>query len=623
MTISSTVRIAGPYIGSGAATVFPFAFKVFAAAEMQVAKLNTTSNVETILVLNTDYTVQLNGDQNSNPGGTITLPAVLASGYNLTITSDIANLQPTDLTNQGGFYPEVITDALDRATIQIQQLDQNSRAIKIPLSDGVLDMTTPVVAERASKYLAFDAAGLPVVSAGTGSDSALRTDLANASAVSAGSRLSGFRQTGTGATARTVDAKLKDIVSVKDFGAVGDGVTDDTAALNAAILFCQYNHKILHISGIIRIFSTINITEQLHIEFDCHQDTGSTIPYFSNGSFILKDPSVNGWGIVITAYGFSANGGGVRGVAGYDLGGGIWIKGQHTKWKKPSVFDVGGIGIRLGADANPPYNPSNCCLLESPIISENGSHGLYIYSISNDANQCTVTNAQIIGNGGCGLKCEGGRNIFIGADIEQNDSYGIYLTGNATGNTFLNGDIELNDNPGTLLDIKIDDSSKYNNFIGISYTNKANFYYTSLSKTMIIDGSYGEIVTPVLKSERIIPSGAVGPERLIGVTFGTPTIFPVGSVNAQLNVIAGATSTVFTMPSTAINSSSALVTISNGNNNRSVVAIVVATEGTATAVATNLYRTNADFDIVISGLNVQIRNTSAVTVTAKTTAILF
>jgi len=623
MTISSTVRIAGPYIGSGAATVFPFAFKVFAAAEMQVAKLNTTSNVETILVLNTDYTVQLNGDQNGTPGGTITLPAVLASGYNLTITSDIANLQPTDLTNQGGFYPEVITDALDRATIQIQQLDQNSRAIKIPLSDGVLDMTTPVVSARQGKYLAFDSFGLPVVSSGTGSDSALRTDLANATAVSAGSRLSGFRQTGTGATARTVDAKLKDTVHIMDFGAVCDGVTNDTAALNAAILFCQYNHKILHISGIVRIFSTINITEQLHIEFDCHQDTGSTIPYFSNGSFILKDPSVNGWGIVITAYGFSANGGGVRGVAGSDLGGGIWIKGQHTKWKKPSVFDVGGIGIRLGADANPPYNPSNCCLLESPIISENGSHGLYIYSFTNDANQCTVTNAQIIGNGGCGIKCEGGRNIFIGADIEYNDSYGIYLTGNATGNTFLNGDIENNDNPGTLLDIKIDDSSICNNFIGISYTNTSNFYYTSLSKTMIIDGSYGEIVTPVLKSQRIIPSGAVGPEKLIGVTFGTPTIFPIGSVNAQLNVIAGATSTVFTMPSTATDSSSALVTISNGNNNRSVVAIVVATEGTATAVATNLYRTNADFDIVISGLNVQLRNTSAITVTAKTTAILF
>jgi hypothetical protein len=39
-----------------------------------------------------------------------------------------------------------------------------------------------------------------------------------------------FLQTGTGATARTVDAKLKDTVSVKDFGAVGDGVADDTTA---------------------------------------------------------------------------------------------------------------------------------------------------------------------------------------------------------------------------------------------------------------------------------------------------------------------------------------------------------------------------------------------------------
>jgi hypothetical protein len=199
---------------------------VFAAAEMQVVKLNTTSNVETTLALNTDYTVQLNDDQNDNPGGTIILSVVLDSGYNLTITSDIANLQPIELTNQGGFYPEVITNAFDRATIQIQQLDQNSRSIKIPLSDGVLNMTTPVVSERQGKYLAFDSLGLPVVSSGTGSDSALRTDLANATAVSAGSRLSGFRQTGTGAVARTVDAKLKDTFNIMDY-VQGDWVPND------------------------------------------------------------------------------------------------------------------------------------------------------------------------------------------------------------------------------------------------------------------------------------------------------------------------------------------------------------------------------------------------------------
>jgi parallel beta-helix repeat protein len=45
---------------------------------------------------------------------------------------------------------------------------------------------------------------------------------------------SDFTQSGTGAIQRTVDSKLKDVVSVKDFGAVGDGTTNDTTAFAAA-----------------------------------------------------------------------------------------------------------------------------------------------------------------------------------------------------------------------------------------------------------------------------------------------------------------------------------------------------------------------------------------------------
>lgn len=40
-----------------------------------------------------------------------------------------------------------------------------------------------------------------------------------------------FLQAGTGAVARTLQSKNRDIVSVKDFGAVGDGSTDDAAAI--------------------------------------------------------------------------------------------------------------------------------------------------------------------------------------------------------------------------------------------------------------------------------------------------------------------------------------------------------------------------------------------------------
>lgn len=45
---------------------------------------------------------------------------------------------------------------------------------------------------------------------------------------------------GTGAVTTTVQAKLREFVSVKDFGAVGNGIADDTAAIQAAIAAGQW-----------------------------------------------------------------------------------------------------------------------------------------------------------------------------------------------------------------------------------------------------------------------------------------------------------------------------------------------------------------------------------------------
>ena len=217
MSISSTSRKAGPYSGNDVATAFAFAFKVFSTADVLVV-FTSAIDVETDLTLGTDYTVTLNSNQDSNPGGTVTLPAALVTGAKLTITSDLSNLQPVTLTNNGGFYPTVINDALDRATIQIQQLKEKlSRALVWPISFSGATLPIP----EASKFIGWNATA---------------DSLVNLDGVAVGDAQTVlFTPAGTGAVATDVQSKLRESVSVKDFGAVGDGVSSDQSALEAAV----------------------------------------------------------------------------------------------------------------------------------------------------------------------------------------------------------------------------------------------------------------------------------------------------------------------------------------------------------------------------------------------------
>lgn len=131
MTTPSTPRKAGPYLGDGVQSTWPFAFKVFAAADLKVTM--TVGGVDTELALDTDYTVTINANQETSPGGSVVY--VAASGVELVITGGMGYSQDYDIPGGGNFNPTALENQLDRTTMQIQQLaEQVSRSIKSSIS---------------------------------------------------------------------------------------------------------------------------------------------------------------------------------------------------------------------------------------------------------------------------------------------------------------------------------------------------------------------------------------------------------------------------------------------------------------------------------------------------------
>lgn len=206
---------------------YAFTFEILNQTDIAVYKGST------LLALTSQYTVTIN----ANGTGSVTLVSS-AGSENITIVGARAIQRSSDYTTGGDLFASTLNTDLDSQTIYSQQVAETAeRSLKNPVTDSTsLNMNLPTATVRANKVLGFTSTGEPTQSNSTiaqidSSVTALET-LAAASANSSGSIA--HIGSGAGMVATTVQSKLREIVSIKDFGAVGDGVTNDTAAVQAA-----------------------------------------------------------------------------------------------------------------------------------------------------------------------------------------------------------------------------------------------------------------------------------------------------------------------------------------------------------------------------------------------------
>lgn len=169
MAIDSTNN-RNDYTGNGSTLTYSYNFKIFAASNLLVTVRDTSDNEEFTLALNTDYTVSGAG---VSTGGSITLIDLnqewidssnyFSSGYELSIRRILPLEQATDIRNEDDFLPEVIEDQFDKQVmIDQQQQDELDRSLKTPETDSGSIGPIPVLDDRASKVLGFDADGDPI-----------------------------------------------------------------------------------------------------------------------------------------------------------------------------------------------------------------------------------------------------------------------------------------------------------------------------------------------------------------------------------------------------------------------------------------------------------------------------
>lgn len=139
MSLSSTIN-KKIHLGNGATTVWPFSFPILEADHLSVI-FTDAAGAETTLSPGLYLATGI-----GNPlGGSVTYPLTgqpIATGTRLTIVRTVPYTQTTVLSNQGGYYPEVVEKRFDQIYMALQQLEERvSRMDLSPISDPATEQS--------------------------------------------------------------------------------------------------------------------------------------------------------------------------------------------------------------------------------------------------------------------------------------------------------------------------------------------------------------------------------------------------------------------------------------------------------------------------------------------------
>lgn len=230
MTVSSSTDRA-TFPGNGVTTVFPLPFRFLANTDVQAWLIDSATGELSPLSIGIHYTLVGAGQPEQDGAAVSQLKMLIApdAGQSLFVQRIMEALQPTDIVNQGRFFPEVHELVFDRLTMLAQQnAGEISRAVRVSDSDPV-PARLPPADVRAGKLLSFDDLGNPIaLAARSESATDLELRLSSRFGPGMGAAMVGYR-------GRDVYQRLSDSLSVLDFGAEADGVSDDSEACQAMI----------------------------------------------------------------------------------------------------------------------------------------------------------------------------------------------------------------------------------------------------------------------------------------------------------------------------------------------------------------------------------------------------